>query len=112
MTFKQAVPSVGLHIEQGTEAVPNDGAFYVLLQGEIVFQSKTKNRALAEYRRIRDDLLADHPGQKLSPDEVRAALARERSSMEVAGMLAASSRNKRAKATAKGGRGGRGGASS
>jgi hypothetical protein len=109
VAFRQAVPDVGLGIEQGTEHVPKDGAFYVLLNGQIVFSSKTKNRALAEYRRLRDELLIDGPGRQMSAEEVHAALARERGSMEVAGMLAASSRRKRDKAMAKGGRGGRGG---
>ena len=106
--FKQTVPAVGLAIEQGTTRVPSDGAYHVLVGGRIVFSSKARKRALAEYQRLRGELLKDGVTSPSKVD-VQEALRRERASMTVAGMLAASSKRKRDKATSRGGRGGRGG---
>ncbi|SRR6266536_3400242 len=59
MTYRQAVERIGLSIERGTEAVPNDGRFYVLLNGQIVYTSVSKASALTDYRKRRDALLAE-----------------------------------------------------
>ena len=56
--FKQGVSRVGLSIEMGTEAVPNDGQYHVLLDGRVVFNSSSKAKALREYLKRRDALIA------------------------------------------------------
>jgi hypothetical protein len=47
---------VGISVERGTAAVPDDGQFHVIAEGKIVFSHKSRPRALAQYRRLRDDL--------------------------------------------------------
>lgn len=80
--FRQGVLGIGLSIEMGTEAVPNDGQFHVVHDGEIVFSSSSKARALQEYRKRRDALLAEtgHEAPVIDPED---ALRRERALAEL-----------------------------
>lgn len=82
MTFRQAVERIGLSIERGTEAVPNDGRFHVLLNGQIVYTTSSKARALTDYRKRRDALLTE---VELEPQirDPREALRRERAEEEL-----------------------------
>lgn len=108
--LKQVVAAIGLALVQGDPAMPDPSTYYVTLDGETVFQTKSKRQAIARYEQIKKERLGDRATPRLTPEEAHAALARERASMQVAGMLAESSKRKRDKATARGGRGGRGGA--
>jgi hypothetical protein len=105
---RQAVPVLGLSLERGTEDVPDDGCFHVLLNGTVIFTSASEKNALREYRGIRNRLLPPASGSF----NVREALGREAAEMEVRRFLADSSRAKRAKALKKGGKGGSGGVGS
>jgi len=102
--FRQAVPSLNLSIEKGTETVADDGCYHVILEGEELLTTHSQQKAIVEYRRIRDALLAP-PKQA----DIRVALMRQVAQSEAAAFLAESSREKRARATRKGGKGGSGG---
>lgn len=107
--FKQQIPELGLTVEQGKRGDPADGGYQVQLRGKVMLSTRSRPRALAEYRRLRDDLTKGQATKAKTPEEIRAALRKERGDLMAAGMLAASSRRKKAKAMGKGGRGGRGG---
>jgi len=104
-TFRQAIPSIGLSLERGTENVPSDDRFHVILDGEELLSSHSQMKALAEYRRIRDAI----GGTQSNNVDVREALRKKLAESEADRFLAQSSREKRARALFKGGRGGRGG---
>lgn len=59
--FKISTPSLGLSFEMGTTDVPSDGRYHVLLRGDLVFSSKSRSKALAEYKKQRAALLPDSP---------------------------------------------------
>lgn len=61
--FKQAIPSIGLSVEQATEAAPDDGNYHVIVNGEVVFSSSSKTGALQRYRALRDEALAGATAQ-------------------------------------------------
>lgn len=103
--FRQSVPSVGLSIERGTNAVPRDGRYYVLLAGEQMLAATSKQQAMAEYRKLRDSLVTPNA----SAIDVKEALGRQVAEYEADAFLSQSSREKRARATRKGGKGGSGG---
>jgi hypothetical protein len=106
-TYRQKVSAIGLSIERGTESVPDDGHYHVLLDGREVFASSSEREALSEYRRLRDAVMTSEP--RRDPASVREALRREMADRQAASLLAESARLKRAKATKKGGKGGSGG---
>ena len=102
--FRQSIPSLGLSVEKGTENVPDDGCFYVLLQGRELLRTPSRLEAMTEYRRIRDARTI--PSGQV---DVRDALMRQMAQSEAVAFLAQSSREKHARATKKGGKGGSGG---
>jgi hypothetical protein len=106
--FKQEVPTIGLSIEQGTGSVPDDGRFYVVVGGEVVFSSKGRSRALAHYRSLRDDLLRKSGVERSAadPEELRR---RERQFYDLQAVMSQSMRERAIKAKRKGGKGGSGG---
>ena len=103
--FRQSVPAIDLSIQRGTADVDDDGCYHVLLAGEEILKAKSKQRAVATYRTLRDSL-ATRPQLQV---DVKQALLREVAEYEVHAFLAQSSREKRAQATRKGGKGGSGG---
>ncbi len=103
--YLQAVPSLGLSVQYGTESVPDDGRFHVVMAGAIVFAADSEKDALREYRRLRDRLLPP----RIRSVDVRKILEREAAEQEARRFLADSSRAKRTKALRKGGKGGSGG---
>lgn len=106
--FRQEIPRVGLSIQRGTSAVPDDGFYYVLHSGEVVYRSRSQVRALAEYRRLRDELLLSDPVQAPTIDTAEA-LRRERMRFDLEALRAEAGQSKRRKAVRKGGKGGSGG---
>jgi hypothetical protein len=92
-------------LEYGTESVPDDDCFHVVMAGAVVFTAASEKDALREYRRLRDHLLPP----KSKTVDVRKILQREVAEQEAHRFLAESSRAKRAKALRKGGKGGSGG---
>jgi len=106
--YKQSAPNVGLSVERGTESVPDDGLYHVLLDGKVILASKSEREALAVYRRVRDSLLRDQP-RASDGTKVTEALRRAAAEREADAFLAQSTREKRARATRRGGPGGSGG---
>ena|GEM_PF-2445758 len=106
--FRQAIPKLGLSVELGTAAVPDDGQYHVLLDGGIVFSSGSQEQALSEYRSRRDHLLKEAPAGRARVD-VKALLQREMAEFDTKKVLQESYRQRKAKATRKGGKGGSGG---
>ena len=51
-SYKQSIPPIGLSLERHTKAVPGDGYYYVLLNGEIKGRFRNKNAALELYREM------------------------------------------------------------
>lgn len=49
----------GVTVERGTDSVPNDGRYHVLLDGEIVLSTKVEAAALAVYEEHREARRAD-----------------------------------------------------
>jgi hypothetical protein len=50
--YRQSIAAVGLAIERGTSAVPDDGHFYVLFAGQMQGRHRTLKKAQAQYREI------------------------------------------------------------
>lgn len=62
--YRQAVPTVGVSLERNTGRVPNDGYYYVLLNGEVKGRYRSLRQAQSQYKQ----LLADS-GWKPDPPE-------------------------------------------
>lgn len=104
--YREGIPAIGVSLEQGTEDVPDDGKYYIVIDGAIVASFSSEKRAQTEYRSRRDALVAElgySPDfQPLPPEEV---LRRERVDRELSAMQGEASRAKQASATRKGGKG-------
>ncbi len=109
--FKQEVPTIGLSIERGTDSVPNDGRFHVVVDGQVVFSSRREATALAHYRGLRDDLLrnAGVVPTATDPEETRR---RERQFYDFQAVMSESMRQRTMRAKRRGGKGGSGGVQS
>jgi hypothetical protein len=94
--FRQSVPRLALSIEMGTDSVPDDGRYHVLLDGKRVYASAQKNLALSKYRDLREEL-AGAP-QTPTPDSMRL-LDKLRADVDIRAVQSASSQAKRANAT-------------
>ena len=103
--YRQAVPTLNLSLERGTEEVPDDGRFHVVRDGAVVYTSQSQEDALRQYRDLRDQLL---PRTETGVD-VKRIIEREVAEHEANRFLADSRRSKRARALKKGGKGGSGG---
>lgn len=108
--FKQSIPRIGLSMESGTEAAPEDGQYHLILQGRVVFSSASEKEAKVEYERRKRELLGNAPSQR-PPSNVAEALRREIAAREATAFLGQSARQKRARAFKRGGRRGSGGVS-
>jgi hypothetical protein len=106
--FRQEISKVGLSVEQGTASVPDNRRFYVLLEGEVIFDSPSKSAALARYRELRESLLREAGIRPAAPDP-EATKRREREFYEMQAVRADSYKRREKKAQEKGGKGGRGG---
>ena len=58
--FKQEMPALQPPVEFGTQAVPSDGRFHVLLKGDVRYSSASQRSALEFYKGERDRLFASH----------------------------------------------------
>jgi hypothetical protein len=108
--FKQELPRIGLSLEKGTQDVPDDGRYYVLVDGEIKFSSSSKKKASDHYLVLRDALLKES-GRSLElaevdPEETRR---REREHYQMQAVRSESFERRMRLGWSKGGRGGRGG---
>ena len=48
--YRQGLPGIDLYIERGTDRVPADGRFYIVLRGETVGSFRSLRAALRRYR--------------------------------------------------------------
>ena len=55
--YRVATPALGLSVEQGTPAAPDDGRYHVLFQGELVASYRSEKKALQVYRAKRRELI-------------------------------------------------------
>ena len=106
--FKQELPAIGLSIEQGTDSVPDDGRYHVVVGGDVVFSSKAKSAALRRYRSVRDEFLQKSGIERKipNPEETRR---RERQFYDFEAVMSESMRQRTMNAKRKGGKGGSGG---
>jgi hypothetical protein len=104
--LRQGIPGLGISIEQGTEAVPDDGRFYVIVDSAIVFGSSSRARALTEYRNRRESLLVTQ-GSLAASVRPQGVLRRARADSEASAFLAASYGERKRKGMRKGGKAGR-----
>lgn len=108
--YRQAFPALGLSIEQGTENVPDDGRYHLLVHGETMNHFPNEAAALRGYEEARRRLIKETGWVPSSPAPKRdEILARLRAEMDLRAVQADASRSKKAKATKKGGKGGSGG---
>ncbi len=85
--------------------MPNDGRFHVVVDGNVVFSSKTKSAALTRYRSLRDDLLQNAGIEQRQPDPEETK-RRERQFYELQAIMSESMRQRTINAKRKGGKGG------
>ncbi len=85
--------------------MPNDGRFHVVVDGIVVFSSKTKAAALTRYRTLRDDLL-QNAGIEQRPPDPEETKRRERQFYELQAIMSQSMRQRTINAKRKGGKGG------
>jgi len=74
MTYRQHIERAGLSIECGTEAVPDDGHYYVIHRGETLARFRSLKAARAKYTEVLASL--DLPPIERGEDERRRAVAR------------------------------------
>jgi hypothetical protein len=85
----------GLSVEKGTDRVPDDGKYHLLVDGEIVLSTTVEALALAEMEEAKAARQA--PGREL--------LQRERAVLDVAAFRASNYADKQSRDLKKGGRG-------
>lgn len=104
--YREGIPAIGLSLEHGTDEVPNDDKYHIVIDGAIVASFAHEKRARDEYRRRRDALVKEldySPDyQPLPPAEV---MRRERVDRELTTIQSEASRAKHAGATRRGGKG-------
>ncbi len=66
--FRQSFPAADLSLERGTDAVPSDGLFHLLVSGRIVKSFRSAKAARAEYQKLRRAYLDQHPVQRSAVD--------------------------------------------
>ena len=104
--YRQAFPALGLSLESGTEAVPVDGMYHLLLHGEIVESFSEERQARRAYDDVRLRLIQETGWRPESPPPDRAELLRRlRAELDVRAVQAATARGKRASSIKKGGPG-------
>jgi hypothetical protein len=99
MSYRKANSKLGVSVELGTENVPDDGCYHVIVDGKIVYSTRVQSSALVEY----DDIVFERD----RPYAERRA--RERAHSDFQGARSQSLQRMRASTRKTGGRGGRGG---
>ncbi len=95
MAYERAEPKYGLSVEQGTERVPDDGRYHVLVDGKVVLSTAVESLARAEL----DDLKTARQAQG------RELLRRERAAHDIHAFRSANYAQKQGRDAQKGGRG-------
>ena len=76
--FQQKVPNYDVSLEKGTKDIPNDGKYYILRKGKIVYSTKILKKAQIKF----DDLLKKmgykpNVKEKLAPEDIKKALHKQ-----------------------------------
>lgn len=104
--FKQEFPALELSLERGTDRVPHDGHYHLVVAGQVVSSHASEGAATKEYARLRARLIEEVGWNPSSAPVSRDVLLnRLRLEADAHGVLAESTRNKRANRTRKGGKG-------
>jgi len=59
VTYKYGYDKEDLYVEEGTDRVPNDGQFYIVLRGKVIEHEATAKRALGRLMQLRNNLPTD-----------------------------------------------------
>lgn len=59
MSYKYGYDKEDLYVEQGTERVPDDGQFHIVLRGRVIEHEATAKRALGRLMQLRNNLPTD-----------------------------------------------------
>ena len=68
--YVQLLPPLGLALERYTESVPDDGAWYIRQDGEIVGRFKTRKAARAAWDEIIAESGWEPPKRELDAEEI------------------------------------------
>jgi hypothetical protein len=77
-SYRQALPDLELSIERYTEAVPADGAWYVLSSGAQIGRYQSLKAAQAVWRKVVEESGWEPPSRPIDADEVRRRESMER----------------------------------
>ena len=105
---KQEMPALKLSLELGTGAVPDNGRYHVLVDGQITFSTLSKAAAEAFYRTERDRLFLVHgrpEPAEVTADDRRRLIQDARLQWDLRGMNHELARTVVANARRKGGKG-------
>lgn len=53
MAYKHGYDDIDLYVEQGTERVPDDGRYYMVLRGQVIENEPNLKRALGRLQQLR-----------------------------------------------------------
>jgi len=53
MAYKYGFEDIDLFVEQGTDRVPDDGRFYLVLRGQVIEDEATEKRALGRLTQLK-----------------------------------------------------------
>lgn len=95
MAYMRASSKYGLSVEKGTDRVPDDGKYHLLVDGEITLSTTVEALALAEMEEIKAARQA----------QGRELLQREMAALDVHAFRAANYAEKQGRDQRKGGRG-------
>ena len=76
--FRQVLPDLDLSLERYTEAVPDDGAWYLVRAGEQVGRFRTRKEALDAWKAALDEAGWEAPKRRVDTRETLLREARER----------------------------------
>ena len=100
MTYQYGYDEQDLYVEEGTDRVPNDGRFHIVLRGSVIESEGNVKRALARLQQLRLNL--PEVGAENEAPDLKAKMLQ---SEMVHRFLQQSSAEKHANRTRKGGKG-------
>lgn len=59
MSYKYGYDEEDLYVEQGTDRVPDDGQFHIVLRGRVIEHEATAKRALGRLMQLRNNVPTD-----------------------------------------------------
>lgn len=97
--FRKADERHNVSLERGTDGVPHDGRFHLVVDGTVVYSTRVEASAVIEYEEVRD----------ARREAALAVLHREQGYFDAQRLRSESSGRQAAAARRKGGKGGKGG---